>query len=36
MIALIGMVGTYLGRAFDESKKRPIYIVRSELNDQSP
>jgi polyisoprenyl-phosphate glycosyltransferase len=34
MIALIGMVGTYLGRAFDESKKRPIYIVRDELNDQ--
>jgi polyisoprenyl-phosphate glycosyltransferase len=33
IITLIGIVGTYLGRVFDETKKRPIYIIRDELND---
>ena len=28
MIGLIGMVGLYLARVFDESKGRPLYIVR--------
>jgi dolichol-phosphate mannosyltransferase len=28
IIALLGMIGVYLGKTFDESKKRPLYIVR--------
>jgi dolichol-phosphate mannosyltransferase len=28
IIALLGMMGVYLGKTFDESKKRPLYIVR--------
>ena len=27
IIAILGMLGIYLGKAFDESKKRPLYIV---------
>jgi glycosyltransferase involved in cell wall biosynthesis len=27
MIASIGMLGVYLGRTFDETKKRPLYVV---------
>jgi dolichol-phosphate mannosyltransferase len=28
IIALLGILGIYLGKTFDESKKRPLYIVR--------
>jgi glycosyltransferase involved in cell wall biosynthesis len=28
IIAMLGIIGIYLGKAFDESKKRPLYIVR--------
>ena len=28
IIGLLGVLGIYLGKAFDESKKRPLYIVR--------
>lgn len=28
MIGLIGMVGIYLARVFDESKRRPLYVLR--------
>ena len=28
IIAMLGIVGIYLGKAFDESKKRPLYVVR--------
>lgn len=28
IIAILGMLGVYLGKTFDESKKRPLYIVR--------
>jgi glycosyltransferase involved in cell wall biosynthesis len=28
IITILGMIGFYLGKAFDESKKRPLYIVR--------
>lgn len=28
IIALLGVLGIYLGKTFDESKKRPLYIVR--------
>ncbi|TXT25931.1 MAG: family 2 glycosyl transferase [Gallionellaceae bacterium] len=27
IIAILGIMGIYLGKAFDESKKRPLYIV---------
>ncbi|MDE2118378.1 MAG: glycosyltransferase family 2 protein [Betaproteobacteria bacterium] len=28
IIAILGIMGIYLGKTFDESKKRPLYIVR--------
>lgn len=28
IIAILGILGIYLGKTFDESKKRPLYIVR--------
>jgi glycosyltransferase involved in cell wall biosynthesis len=28
IIAMLGIIGIYLGKTFDESKKRPLYIVR--------
>ncbi len=28
IIAMLGITGIYLGKAFDESKKRPLYIIR--------
>lgn len=28
IIGILGIMGVYLGKAFDESKKRPLYIVR--------
>jgi len=28
IIGILGMIGVYLGKTFDESKKRPLYIVR--------
>jgi dolichol-phosphate mannosyltransferase len=27
IIAILGVIGIYLGKTFDESKKRPLYIV---------
>jgi len=31
-IIMIGIIGEYLGRIFDESKKRPLYIVNERKN----
>ena len=28
----MGIVGLYLGKVFDETKRRPIYIIRDTLN----
>ena len=34
IIAILGILGIYLGKAFDESKKRPLYIIsRATSND---
>lgn len=32
VISLIGMVGIYVGRVFDETKGRPMYIVKEAVN----
>ncbi|MBI5006863.1 MAG: glycosyltransferase family 2 protein [Nitrosomonadales bacterium] len=34
IIALLGIIGIYLGKTFDESKKRPLYIVRRVTFDE--
>ncbi|NOU00665.1 MAG: glycosyltransferase family 2 protein [Gallionella sp.] len=36
IIAMLGIVGIYLGKTFDESKKRPLYIVRRTTFDDHP
>jgi dolichol-phosphate mannosyltransferase len=33
--ALLGVIGIYLGKTFDETKKRPLYIVMSSTFDAS-
>ncbi len=34
IISILGIMGIYLGKAFDESKKRPLYIVRRVTFDE--
>lgn len=34
IIAMLGIIGIYLGKTFDESKKRPLYIVRQTTFDE--
>ena len=34
IIAMLGIIGIYLGKAFDETKKRPLYIVRRTTFDK--
>jgi dolichol-phosphate mannosyltransferase len=33
IIAMLGIIGIYLGKNFDESKKRPLYIIRRSTFD---
>lgn len=33
IIAILGIIGIYLGKTFDETKKRPLYIVRRSTFD---
>lgn len=33
IISILGIIGIYLGKTFDESKKRPLYIVRRSTFD---
>ncbi|MDD5301353.1 MAG: glycosyltransferase family 2 protein [Gallionella sp.] len=34
IISILGIIGIYLGKTFDESKKRPLYIVRRATFDE--
>ena len=34
IIGILGILGIYLGKTFDESKKRPLYIVRQATFDE--
>lgn len=34
IIAMLGILGIYLGKTFDEAKKRPLYIVRRTTFDE--
>lgn len=34
IIAMLGIIGIYLGKNFDESKKRPLYILRRTTFDE--
>ncbi len=35
IIAMLGIIGIYLGKTFDEAKKRPLYIIRRTTFDES-
>jgi len=35
IISILGIIGIYLGKNFDESKKRPLYIVRRSTFDEN-
>lgn len=35
IIAILGIMGIYLGKTFDESKKRPLYIIRRTTFNES-
>jgi len=35
IISILGIIGIYLGKTFDESKNRPLYIIRRATFDES-
>ena len=35
-ISILGVLGIYLGKTFDEAKKRPLYIVMNTTFDHAP
>ncbi|OGS81039.1 MAG: glycosyltransferase [Gallionellales bacterium GWA2_55_18] len=35
IISILGIIGIYLGKTFDESKKRPLYIIRRMTFDEN-
>jgi glycosyltransferase involved in cell wall biosynthesis len=35
IISILGILGVYLGKAFDEAKRRPLYIVRRKTFNES-
>lgn len=32
IIGLLGIIGIYLGKTFDETKKRPLYVIKNTVN----
>jgi len=34
IIAILGIIGIYLGKTFDETKKRPLYIIKRYTNNE--
>jgi dolichol-phosphate mannosyltransferase len=34
IISILGVIGVYLGKTFDESKKRPLYIVMQKTGSE--
>ena len=32
IIAILGIIGIYLGKTFDEVKKRPLYVIKEKIN----
>jgi dolichol-phosphate mannosyltransferase len=32
ILFILGIIGEYLGRIYDESKNRPLYVIRERLN----
>ncbi|MBY0266779.1 MAG: glycosyltransferase, partial [Burkholderiales bacterium] len=36
IISILGMLGIYLGKTFDEAKKRPLYIVMNSTFNHAP
>ena len=32
IISTLGIIGIYLGKTFDETKKRPLYLIRNSAN----
>lgn len=36
IISILGVLGIYLGKTFDEAKKRPLYIVMNKTFDHAP
>lgn len=36
IISILGVLGIYLGKTFDETKKRPLYIVMNSTFDHAP
>ena len=35
IICILGILGIYLGKTFDEAKKRPLYIIRRSTDDET-
>jgi len=35
IIAILGMIGIYMGKTFDETKKRPLYVIRRTTSDEA-
>jgi dolichol-phosphate mannosyltransferase len=33
IISILGILGVYLGKTFDEIKKRPLYLVRNKTKN---
>ena len=36
IISILGILGVYLGKTFDESKRRPLYLIRDNINFDKP